>query len=55
VIARDSFAAGQGNVSWCISPLLSLEADKVIKINENPACGAVVAFHLDHYCHPTQQ
>jgi superfamily II DNA helicase RecQ len=33
-IARDSFAAGQGHVSWCISPLLSLGADQVIKINQ---------------------
>jgi hypothetical protein len=56
-IARDSFAAGQGNVSWCISPLLSLGADQVIKINANSANGdgAVVAFHLDHYRQPAQQ
>jgi hypothetical protein len=56
-IARDSFAAGQGSVSWCISPLLSLGADQVIKINDNSVRGdgAVVAFHLDHYRHPTQQ
>jgi hypothetical protein len=33
LIARDSFAAGQGNVSWRIFPLLSLGADQVIKIN----------------------
>jgi hypothetical protein len=52
-----SFAAGQGNISWCISPLLSLGADQVIKINQNLAIGdgAVVTFHLDHYCHPAQQ
>jgi hypothetical protein len=56
-IARDSFAAGQGHVSWCISPLLSLGADQVIKINQNSASGdgAVVAFHLDHYRHRAQQ
>jgi hypothetical protein len=57
LIARDSFAAGQGNVSWCISPLLSLGANQVIKINQNLASGdgAVVAFHLNHYRHPAQQ
>jgi superfamily II DNA helicase RecQ len=57
LIARDSFAAGQGNVSWCISPLLSLGADQVIKINQNLAHGngAVVAFHLDHYHLPAKQ
>jgi hypothetical protein len=51
LIARDSFVAGQGSVLWCISPLLSLGADQVIKINANSANGdgAVVAFHLDHY------
>jgi hypothetical protein len=56
-IARDSFSAGQGHISWCISPLLSLGADQVIKINENSARGdgAVVAFHLDHYRQPPQQ
>jgi hypothetical protein len=56
-ITSDSFAAGQGNVSWCILPLLSLGADQVIKINQNLASGdgAVVAFHLDHYRHPAQQ
>jgi hypothetical protein len=49
LIAHDSFSAGQGNVSWCISPLLSLGADQVIKINDNldhGNDGAVVAFHL---------
>jgi hypothetical protein len=57
LIARDSFSAGQGSVSWCISPLLSLGADQVIKINANSANGdgAVVAFHLDHYPQPSQQ
>jgi hypothetical protein len=56
-IACDSFAAGQGSVSWCILPLLSLGADQVMKINQNLASGdgAVVAFHLDHYHHPAQQ
>jgi hypothetical protein len=29
LIAHDSFAAGQGNVLWCISPLLSLGADQM--------------------------
>jgi hypothetical protein len=42
--ARSS--AGQGNVSWCIAPLLLLGADQVIKINENLACGAAIAFLL---------
>jgi hypothetical protein len=48
-IAQDYFAAGQGNVSWCISPLLSLGADQVIKINQNlvHGDGAVMAFHLN--------
>jgi hypothetical protein len=32
-IARDSFSAGQGFVSWTITPLLSLGEDQVIKIN----------------------
>jgi hypothetical protein len=56
-IARDSFSAGQGFVSWTITPLLSLGEDQVIKINANSATGdgAVVAFHLDHYPHPPQQ
>ena len=59
-IARDSFAAGQGSVSWYISPLLYLlggAADQVIKINANSANGdgAVVTFHLDHYSRPSQQ
>jgi hypothetical protein len=39
--------------------LLSLGADQVIKINQNSAIGdgavAVVASHLDYYCHPAQQ
>jgi superfamily II DNA helicase RecQ len=56
-ITRDLFTAGQGNVSWCISPLLSLGADQGIKINQNPASsdGAAIAFHLDHYRHSAQQ
>jgi hypothetical protein len=57
LMACDSFAAGQGNVSWCILPLLSLGADQVIKINQNLAHGDgdVVAFHLYHYHQPAQQ
>jgi hypothetical protein len=57
LIARSFLAAGQGNVSWCILPLLSLGADQVIKINQNLAHdnGAVMAFHLDHYHLPAQQ
>ena len=57
ISTRDSFAAGQGRVSCCISPLLSLGADQVIKINAHSANGggAGVAFHLDHYPHPSQQ
>jgi hypothetical protein len=38
-IACDYFAAGQGYISWCILPLLSLGADQVIKINKNSAHG----------------
>jgi hypothetical protein len=57
LIARDYFVAEQGNISWCILPLLSLGADQVIKINQNlaPGNGAVVAFHIDHYRLPSTQ
>ena len=58
-IEHDPFAARQGRISWCISPLLSLGADQVIKINATSINGdgdAVVAFHIDqHYPHPSQQ
>jgi hypothetical protein len=56
-MARDYFAAGQGSVSWFISPLLSLGADRVIKINANSANGDgdVVVFRNDHYPKPSQQ
>ena len=42
----DTFAVGQGGITWCVSPLLSLSADQVTNINlkANPD---TVAFHLD--------
>jgi hypothetical protein len=33
-LVRDGFAAGQGGITWSISPLLSLGADQETKINE---------------------
>jgi hypothetical protein len=56
-MARDSFSAGQGFVSWTVTPSLSLGEDQVVKVNANSATGdgAVVAFHLDHCPHPAQQ
>jgi hypothetical protein len=46
LIAHDSFAAGQGNVSWCILPLLSLGADQINKINQNLAHGDGAGVHM---------
>jgi hypothetical protein len=56
-MVRDSFSAGQGFVSWTVTPSLSLWEDQVIKVNANSATGngAVAAFHLDHCPHPAQR
>lgn len=50
-LARDSFAATQGRVSWCICPLLSLGVDQEKNINyhSQQGDGSVVAFHIDSY------
>jgi hypothetical protein len=49
---------GKATYPGVFSPLLSLGADQVIKINQNLAHGdgaAVAPFHLEHYCQPAQQ
>jgi hypothetical protein len=56
-MVRDAFAAGQGGVTWSVSPLLSLGADQETKINQNAlqGDGGIVAIHLDHYRSQEQQ
>ena len=50
-LTRDSFAASQGGVSWCVCPLLALGADQEFKINQHSqnGDGCILAIHLDEY------
>lgn len=52
-MVRDTFAAGQGGVTWCITPLLSLGADQVTNINKHSlqGDGTVVGIHIDTVNH----
>jgi hypothetical protein len=36
-LVRDTFAVAHGGITWCISPLLSLAADQVTKLQQQAA------------------
>ena len=47
-LVRDTFAVAHGGITWCISPLLSLAADQVTKLQQQAALSSIVAMiHLD--------
>jgi superfamily II DNA helicase RecQ len=57
-LVRDTYAASQGGIFWCITPLLSLSADQVSKINESSSQrgnGTVLAVNLDDYRTPERE
>ena len=36
-LVRDTFSVAHGGITWCISPLLSLVADQVMKLQQQAA------------------
>jgi hypothetical protein len=48
-LVRDIFAVAHGGITWCISPLLSLAADQVTKLQQQAALSSIVAIHLDKH------
>ena len=48
-LVRDTFAVAYGGITWCISPLLSLAADQVTKLQQQAALSSIVAIHLDEH------
>jgi superfamily II DNA helicase RecQ len=56
-LVHDTFVVTQeGGVTWCITPLLSLSADKKAKINMKSQRndGTVITIHLDEYTTDTK-
>jgi superfamily II DNA helicase RecQ len=48
-LVRDTFAVAYGGITWCISPLLSLAADQVTKLQQQAALSSIVAIHLEKH------
>ena len=48
-LVRNTFAIPHGGITWCISPLLSLAADQVTKLQQQAALSSIVAIHLNEH------
>ena len=48
-LVRDTFAIAHGGITWCISPLLYVAADQVMKLQQQAALSSTVALHLDEH------